>query len=209
MTNNKSESGDSLRKQEEKCDCWRTGDKCDNCPKVATSEKKVCQLGVKGCDIPYNHAHGEFDCEVATSEKENVYDKVAKSAEKIGKLYNDRVDEDYRNSVFTPHESEDWSEKFAEFGFLENDRVTNKELKEFIKQVESKAYQRGREERQRGMKLPQVLEIAMEARADERKKMIQEIEKEKKLVNTDTAFRMGVRGGLDKAKSIISGLMKK
>lgn len=170
VSQNVNNGDDSLRKQEEKCDCWRTGDKCDKCPKVATSEKECEELEVYGCeDCPH-------------------------------KIMEDKP---------TPHESEDWSEKFAEFGFLENDRVTNKELKEFIKQVESKAYQRGREERQRGMKLPQVLEIAMEARADERKKMIQEIEKEKKLVNTDTAFRMGVRGGLDKAKSIISGLMKK
>lgn len=206
--------GDSLRKQEENSCCekckllkgWIEHLACPcHTPKVATSEKMIVSSGdgedleYELCDYKEDGEHPPYPCE---------------NCKKV-----------------TPHESEDWKpivKKWLEKEKLENyvdtyggedfDSVcldgNNFDLEELAKE----AYQRGREE---GIGMENVWQREKEDDdliKDTKDRLIrfavQEIEKERRQLDArmdSDAFARDIsfNSGLDKAKSIISGLMKK
>jgi len=224
--------GDSLRKQEEKEQYTITsGNVCPKCkelykPKVSDT-CEACSLG----STP----------KVATSEKEDcAHNKILKNLGTGSKgQYPCNTCKEFPP---TPHESEDWEAEFNKLVW--NDTKEDVQMvKDFIKQVESKTYQRGREDGkevtsddgtaeileryncynyQLEIALLRHLEkVILMHRSSVLSLAVQEIEKEKKDIDkleankdlrimhpyaiADSYFNQG----LDKAKSIISGLMKK
>ncbi len=109
----------------------------------------------------------------------------------------------------TPHGSEDWS--VEDFWWQNGKFETKTEWKNALENfISSKAYQRGREE---GEQKLNIMKAACEGACDQDKMLllslaVQEIEKEKYVARGHT-YASGFNQGLDKAKSIISGLMKK
>lgn len=203
---------------------------CTRTPKVATSEKEKHSMLCAGRNFGENNKYFYSGNYKGMKEPENCNCKEVvpphESSEKgkcnhnnpdeLGNCYDCGIDQ----FIDTPHESEDWEAEFdKEFENIliqrnDGNFEDTKRLKDFIR----KSYQRGREEgsaKKGEAKRVFYMQGYEAGKAKLLSLAVQEIEKEKVQnkgqINHGTIHtEVGAfNAGLDKAKSIISGLMKK
>jgi len=158
---------------------------CVKC-KVATSEKEI-KYGDKTCECQgLEKLHFEGQCRFYTSEKDEIV-QFFKDRKENAKIYLKNLQENI--AKLTPHESEDWSESIE--GKVE---VILGGVEIGIVDLIKEYYQRGREKS---------LSLAVQEIEKERRKL------DARMDSDGFARDISFNSGLDKAKSIISGVMKK